>query len=337
MGEVPVELREVQEDDWPEMLQVLTAALGPGPDGRPRSSEWWRWKHVDNPFGPSIVIGAWADEKLVGVRAFVRWDLQWEGEIWPCVRAVDTATHPDWQGKGIFRRLTLAGLDAAQEQGIAQVFNTPNAKSGAGSLKMGWRSVGAIHAAIRPCGVTGVGRMAMAFLQPKVVAPSFAGGDLPSAAQALRGDRLDHLAAALNARSNDRLATHWTAERLFWRFAACPVADFRVLLNGDDVAAIIRLNQRRGLREGVVSLVHPQLRRLARMIQRVKPQPVDYWIWRPGSLPGSTLTALGKGFVRIPMSVMQLVHRPIAMNAGQEAVAADAAKWHLEFGDLELL
>ena len=65
-------------------------------------------------------------------------------------RAVDTATDPDFQGRGIFTRLTLEALDALPADGVDMVFNTPNAQSLPGYLKMGWEEVGRLAAAVRP-------------------------------------------------------------------------------------------------------------------------------------------------------------------------------------------
>ena len=64
------------------------------------------------------------------------------GSTLHAVRAVDTATHPDHQGRGLFTALTMHALEACRAEGVAFVFNTPNAQSRPGYLKMGWREVG---------------------------------------------------------------------------------------------------------------------------------------------------------------------------------------------------
>ena len=58
------------------------------------------------------------------------------------VRAVDTATHPDHQGKGIFKKLTLALLEECEREGVDFVYNTPNGNSKSGYLKMAWQELG---------------------------------------------------------------------------------------------------------------------------------------------------------------------------------------------------
>ncbi len=69
------------------------------------------------------------------------------------MRAVDTATDPDFQGAGIFRRLTLHALDALPALGVEFVFNTPNDKSLPGYLKIGWKVIGRAPVRVMPTGI----------------------------------------------------------------------------------------------------------------------------------------------------------------------------------------
>ena len=66
------------------------------------------------------------------------------------VRAVDTATDPDYQGRGLFTRLTLQAIDELRAEGVDFVFNTPNDQSRPGYLKMGWQVVGTLPTHVRP-------------------------------------------------------------------------------------------------------------------------------------------------------------------------------------------
>ena len=66
------------------------------------------------------------------------------------VRAVDTATHPDYQGRGIFTRLTLRRSTSCAPTASTFVFNTPNDQSRPGYLKMGWHEVGRAPRSVRP-------------------------------------------------------------------------------------------------------------------------------------------------------------------------------------------
>lgn len=142
-----MEIRPAAEADIPEIVSLLKLSLGESL--MPKSEQFWRWKHVDNPFGHSPVLLAMNEGSIVGVRAFMRWAWQAENRRIEAVRAVDTATHPDFQGKGIFSKLTKALLTRCQELNIQMVFNTPNEKSKPGYLKMGWKEAGRVPVTIK--------------------------------------------------------------------------------------------------------------------------------------------------------------------------------------------
>lgn len=135
-----MKFRKAVSGDIPAIVDLLKLSLGE--NLVPKSEAYWRWKHIDNPFGASPVLIAEENSKLVSVRAFMRWKWKNEVRIFNAVRAVDTATHPDYQGRGLFRKLTLQLVDTCEEEELDFIFNTPNKKSRQGYLKMGWVSVG---------------------------------------------------------------------------------------------------------------------------------------------------------------------------------------------------
>ena len=73
MGDT-ITTRELEDRDVPDVLDLLRASLGEPPLLR-RTPELFSWKHFDNPFGRSVAILAEVDERVVGLRAFMRWDL----------------------------------------------------------------------------------------------------------------------------------------------------------------------------------------------------------------------------------------------------------------------
>ncbi len=143
-----MEIREACENDIPEIVKVLKASLGE--DQLELSEKVWRYKHIDNPFGKSIVLVAVENKTIIGVRAFMRWKWQQGEKQFSALRAVDTATHPEHQGKGIFKKLTLMAVDLAKTNNDHFIFNTPNEQSRPGYLKMGWEQVGKVYVGLKP-------------------------------------------------------------------------------------------------------------------------------------------------------------------------------------------
>jgi GNAT superfamily N-acetyltransferase len=141
-------VREAKQEDIDSIIILLQASLGESL--LKKSAEIWNFKHVINPFGESTVLLAEENNELIGVRAFMTWRWQIGNQIWNAYRAVDTATHPNHQGKGIFKKLTLQALEEIQQKRDCFVFNTPNDQSRPGYLKMGWQEVGKIKVALVP-------------------------------------------------------------------------------------------------------------------------------------------------------------------------------------------
>src|SRR5713101_901703 len=130
--------------DFPGVLELTRRALG----WTDADTHFLEWKHLRNPFGPSPMWVATDDDRVVGFRAFLRWEFVTRaGRTVTAVRAVDTATDPAYQGQGIFTRLTTEAIAALTHDGVELIFNTPNAKSLPGYLKMGWQEIGRLPVA----------------------------------------------------------------------------------------------------------------------------------------------------------------------------------------------
>ncbi|MCL4708228.1 GNAT family N-acetyltransferase [bacterium] len=141
----PADLRVCRYDAEaiPEVLKLVKVTLGN--EGAVRKTEaFWRWKHEDNHFGSSY--GLYASDATqalaVGLRVLMRWQFcTKDGQMLRAVRAVDTATHPAYQRLGIFSKLTRQAIEDLRQEGVDLIFNTPNARSLPGYLKMGWQIV----------------------------------------------------------------------------------------------------------------------------------------------------------------------------------------------------
>ncbi len=317
MADDTITVRPFVDADLPEVLEVLRAALGETPVLR-RTPELFAWKHFDNPFGRSIILLAEAEGRIAGVRAFMRWELTTPaGETLRCVRAVDTATHPDFMRRGIFRTLTTAALEAATEDGVDMVFNTPNDKSGAGYLKMGWVAVGDIGVMLSP--------------SHRMVRKSATEG-LPDPA-----DFLERPEPARRLPSVDRrpggLRTRRTPEYLEWRFAGHPTAPY-CRIDADGTTAVVRPNHRDGRRELVVSdVLGPHARRAIAAARRAS--RADYlagWFSEGSPERAGAIRAL---MLPVPrLTALTLVARPLRE---LPVDVGSLSSWDLSLGDLELL
>lgn len=222
-----MEIRPALFADIRSIVDLLRISLGESLT--PKSENYWRWKHIDNPFGPSPVLLAIENSELVGIRAFMRWTWAANDRIIQSVRAVDTATHPAFQGKGIFSKLTLNLLDTCRKDGIDIVFNTPNEKSRPGYLKMGWAEAGRLPVKIR-------------VLRPLSIASSIIHNRKTTAVYRTSNEETNYFLnhpglrrlLELNAQNASAYQTMYSAEFLRWRYSHVPVAEYRIGAIGND-------------------------------------------------------------------------------------------------------
>ena len=158
MTQTDVLVRRATTDDRPAILDLLADSLGWDRDDA--FAEFFDWKHTQNPFGVSPAWIAVADGRTVGFRTFLRWEFEHpDGRLRHAVRAVDTATASDYQGRGVFRSLTMTAVEELTRESVDFVFNTPNDNSRPGYLRMGWTTVGRLPLVVRVAGIPSAARM----------------------------------------------------------------------------------------------------------------------------------------------------------------------------------
>lgn len=223
-------IRKAGSSDLQGIISVLKASLGESSSRK--TSEVWSYKHLENPFGESLVLIAEEDGEIIGVRAFMKWTWHKGGQQYSCYRAVDTATHPDYQGKGIFKKLTLRALEIAKEFDGDFVFNTPNDQSRPGYIKMGWQVVDKVKIKIVPN------------------FNFFSGKNDPENQTSVNPESIrcsDSVLEEYNAKlaSENNIFTPKTSEFLKWRYQDCKLQNY-FILNEEEyfVAAYIKEHSR---------------------------------------------------------------------------------------------
>lgn len=320
-------VRRALPEDRPAILDLCRASLGWREDDP--SEAFFAWKHDENPFGPSPAwVAASPDGRLVGLRVFMRWGfVDAGGDEVPVVRAVDTATHPDWQGRGIFTRLTLGALPELADLGVRAVFNTPNDKSRPGYLKMGWSEVGRVPVGVRPGSVGSLPTMLRARTAAELWSEPTGVGE--RAVDLLSDtDAVDRLLASCARPAG--IATERSAEYLQWRYRFDPLRYRAVPVGGslEDGVVILRLRRRGAALEcAVCEVLVPEGRRLAGVMGRIaSASGADYELRCSRAVRG-----LRDGFVPAPQLGPILTWRPV-----RRAGVPRIGDLDLTLGDVEL-
>lgn len=320
-----MELRPALPEDRPSVMALLASAMDRPDDSR--FTALHEWKHTRNPFGRSLEWVAVEDEVVVGYRAFLRWEFSDDVRTFRAVRAVDTATDPAHQGKGIFRTLTMHALDAARADGVDFVFNTPNDQSRPGYLKMGWELLGVLRPGVRPRSLTAVPTV----LRGRVPAahwgePSSAG---QPAADVFSDDARTQQLLAASRPGDGQRSTQRSPAYLRWRYGG-DLLGYRVLTLGDDLAegaACFRVRRRGPALEATIGdLLVPDRGAAARrrLIGKVlKASGAHYALVLDATWRDLTLPVPGQGPTLTWRSLVETDAPPIE-------------RWALTMGDIEL-
>lgn len=323
MTDSDISLRRAGPDEVEAIVAMAAAALG-WRAGEP-NAELFRWKHVTNPFGASPMWVAESGDRLAGFRALMRWELMdATGRRFRAVRAVDTATHPDFQRRGIFSKLTMHGVQEMRLEGVDFVFNTPNDQSRPGYLKMGWIDVGRLPVAFRPTSFGALVRVARA----RTAAEKWS-EESPVGVPALDVLGNDAIAGLLDSRPAPAgLATPLSADYLQWRYGLEPL-HYRAWAPDavEDGVVVFRVRRRGSAREcSVGSVLSPGggARRALQLLHGLgKAVDADY-------LLNMSRTPL-RGFIPMPGQGPRLTAREVATSP-----PASLRGWDMSLGDIEL-
>lgn len=221
-------VRQATIEDVPEMVALLKQSIGEALT--PKTEAYFLWKHEQNPFGKSKMLVAVADDKIIGLRTFMHWSWVSKQEEVSAVRAVDTATDPAYQGKGIFKKLTLQVVDECKAAAIDMVFNSPNPVSQAGYLKMGWSTVGKLPLYI------GIGSIIPTAFAREKIDKLYSQYSIETA--------LEKLGEGWSLPSAENfLHTPLHYQYLTWRYRDCPVAKYGAVIEPGKFGFIFRLKK----------------------------------------------------------------------------------------------
>jgi GNAT superfamily N-acetyltransferase len=182
-----MELLPVAGLDPVEVLDAINDSF----DQPARTLDWYRWKHLEGPWGPSAGWAAVVDGRVLGVRLFVPWRVRRDTGHASILRAMDGAVRPEARRNGLFSRLILLELDrlSADPGDVTAVYSTSVPASREAYRKLGWAIFDVDHhVQIAKLGRARLEQLSLAELPP-----------MPT------------------TQVGERLRTDWTARSMQWR------------------------------------------------------------------------------------------------------------------------
>lgn len=239
-----------------ESLLALVRSL-PGERYQGASSEYWKWRYLNDAGFAAAIVAAVHDGQLIGVQPVSFFEWQWGAVRLTGAMYTGVLTHPGHRRKGVFRSLIDASNELAAQRGAQFCMTLPNDASLPGFLKFGdWTYPGCIPmwmkvldggkllaVKIGPLGRL-VGWIPTLFFSRR--RPPNGSGAIELAAAASVPGELDAVSERL-ARLSGGCMIHRTAAYWNWRYSG-PLSKYQTLLawrNGRLAGAICTTSQRR--------------------------------------------------------------------------------------------
>ena len=215
----------------------------------PRSEAWFHWKFEQSPYGEAILACAFDSGEVAGCVAYGKGIIEYSGERYRCALSYETFVRPDYQGKGLFKRLINLAEEESKKQGIQFLYNFPNENSITGFKHMGWTCRNDLQQyKIR------IVRPTRTILHIKDLRKSFI--PQPSNLNDIKSINLDDIKEEHGETAT--INPIWTKEYLLWRFFTFPNRHYYVL-NSSMVFSIAMVGNRGGLVEAHILYIQSKL------------------------------------------------------------------------------
>ncbi len=139
-------VREATREDDNELAELFRAVFG-----FDRGAEHAHWKFRCNPAGDPVIAIAEAEGRIVGQYALWPTPLRLGKTVLKGAQSLDTMTHPDYRGQGMFTVLAEECMQYAAARGIQALYGFPNENSHPGFIRrLDWDHTGEIACWFRP-------------------------------------------------------------------------------------------------------------------------------------------------------------------------------------------
>ena len=236
--------------------------------------ETLRWLYVGNPEGPAVGFDAWDGNVLAAHYVCIPTRVRIQGAEVRSLLSLNTATHPGYQGQGLFPKLAGLTFEAATAAGFHSAYGVANANSSPAAVKkLGYRLVAPLQAMV------GVSRLGIDLQEVS----QRAGFERVWTPQALQWRCANPVNPVRTSRDRDRLLFHAKAMgMLVSAVAELPISDGGLALPQGRVWSPVRLH---------LGLLPDGVGGLGSYVdtpQRLRPSPLNL-MYRPLSATGSVV------------------------------------------------
>lgn len=130
------EIKILTDDYAEETLKLFNRVFG-----LTTSMELWKEKHFENPVGNSIFFGAFDNDKLIAMNAFMPMQYVYKNELYNVVESCESAVSPNYRNRGIFSKIIKYAETWLSSNNYDFIIGFPNINSYPVFMKLGWEVV----------------------------------------------------------------------------------------------------------------------------------------------------------------------------------------------------
>ncbi len=138
-------IRDFAERDKERCVRLLAGTF-PGQS----DAHTFGWRFEKTPKGKPILLCAHYRERIVSFNSWIPWEFLFRGEKFTGYQSGESATHPDFRGKGIFSQILREGEKRARDLKIDFLFGFPSEMSYGAFYRCGYYPIAQYRYSIRP-------------------------------------------------------------------------------------------------------------------------------------------------------------------------------------------
>lgn len=356
-----MEIMRVNPDSCLDELVAL-ARLEYG-DSEMANTDYLRWQYLENPAGDAIVIIARADNgELAGQYVVIPIWLRLGTDRVKGSLSLNTLTHPNYRGMGLFTRMAKETYAICQREGVSLTLGFPNQNSYPGFVrKLQFRHIGNASVLFQVLAPMKLFRkLASVAGSPKYAPSTISDVSVAIPESSEKGIRIDSLELGegdasfdefIDSREPQRFSVEKSSAFCNWRYRAVPTRRYSAFqaLDGDHLLAmcVVRMRQVKGLECAFVVEFQVCAGRQGFEAGQYLLRVVMAYYRSIGAVLGGMLVNSGApeneiaksgGFRDIPKRL--LPHdAPIIVRKNDDRIedsVFDAARWSFTFGDYDV-
>lgn len=260
-----------------------------------KDEDWFHWKFEKSPYGKAILACAFDGETVAGCVAYGMGKISLQNKEYKAALSYETFVHPNYQRRGLFKKLIDLAEEEAKSQGVSFLYNFPNSNSIQGFRHMGWICRNDIEQfrikIVRP-----ISTLTHLLDLKKGFEPN------PSNLEIIRNEKLDD--TILDGIDSQIIVPVWTKEYLRWRFFTYPNREYYVI-NDEDVFSIAMIGKRGRLKNAHILCILSKKRSISsnnyankvlkEICRKIRPHIITY----SNSNEDNTFP-FSKGFFKVP-------------------------------------